>query len=99
MSSELLCAIKDKNKAKRQAAKTNSAVNITLYKKLKNKLKTSIDEAKLHYLTVVLKKSESDLYLSSKLWNSVNDIIGRSKSHQDSLSTNIYLDAVNEFFL
>ena len=80
MSSELLCAIKDKNKAKRRAVKINSADDIALYKKLKSKLKTSIHEAKLHYLTVLLKESKSDLYLSSKLWNSVNNIIGRSKS-------------------
>ena len=67
MTSELLCAIKEKNKAKRPAAKTNSAVNITLYKKLKNKLKTSIDKAMLHYLTVLLKKSKFNPYLSSNL--------------------------------
>ena len=46
---ELLQAIKEKNKAKRHAAKTTSAVDIALYKKLKNKLKTTIYEAKLHF--------------------------------------------------
>lgn len=38
------------NKAKRHAAKTTrlSAIGFAVYKKLKNKLKTSIHEAKLH---------------------------------------------------
>ena len=45
MTLELLQAIKEK-KAKRCAAKTTSAVDIALYKKLK---KTTIHEDKLHY--------------------------------------------------
>ena len=98
MTPELLKAIKEKNKAKRRAAKTTSAVDTALYKTFKNKLKTAIHEAKLHYLTVLWKKSKSNPYLCSKLWKSVNDIIGKSKSHQDSISTNISLDTINDFF-
>ena len=60
MTPELLKAIKEKNKAKQHAAKTTSAVDTALYKTLKNKLKTAIHEAKLHYLTVLLKKSKSN---------------------------------------
>ena len=84
--------------AKRRAAKTNDAADIVLYRKLKNKLKTSIHEAKLHYLTVLLKKSKSNPHLSSCLWNSVNNIIGRSKPYQNGISSNISLESVNEFF-
>ena len=32
------------------------------------------------------------------MWKSVNDIIGKTKSHQDSIGTNISLDAINNFF-
>lgn len=98
MTPELLKAIKEKSKAKRRVAKTTSAVDTALYKTFKNKLKTAIHEAKLHYLTVLLKKSKSNPYLRSKLWKSVNDIIGKSKSHQDSIITTISLDTINEFF-
>ena len=45
-----------------------------------------------------LAKSKCNPYLSSKLWNSVNDSIGKSKSHQNGISNNISLGAVNEFF-
>ena len=38
-----------------------------------------------------MKKSKSNPYLCSKLWKSVNDIIGKSKSHQDSIGTKIFL--------
>ena len=55
MTPELLQAIMEKNKAKRLAGWTNSAVDVMLYRKLKNKLKTSIHEAMLHYLTDLLK--------------------------------------------
>ena len=51
MTSELLQAIKEKDKAKRRAAKINDTADIVLCRKLKNKLKTSIHDAKLHYLT------------------------------------------------
>ena len=81
MTPVLLQAIKEKNKAKRHAALTNSIVDIMLYRKLKNKLKTSIHEAKLHYLTALLNQSRSNPYLSCNLWKSVNDIIGRPKSY------------------
>ena len=47
MIPELLQAIKEKNKPKRCAAKTTSTVNIALYKKFKNKLKTTIHETTL----------------------------------------------------
>ena len=47
MTFELLRAIKEKDKAKRRAARINNTDDILLYKKLKNKL-TSIHEAKLH---------------------------------------------------
>ena len=69
-----------------------------LYRKLKNKLKTSIHGAKLHYLTDLLKKSRSNPHQSRNLWSSVNDIIGKS-SYQDGSSTKLPLDAVNEFFV
>ena len=100
MTPVLLRAIKEKNKAKRHAALTNSIVDIVSYRRLKNKLKTSIHEAKLHYLTALLKESKSNPYLSRNLWKNVNDIIGRPKSYQDGigLGTKLSLDAVNEFF-
>ena len=63
MTPELLQTIKEKNKAKRRAANATSTVNIALYKKLKNKLKTTVHEAKLHYLTVLLKKSKYNSHL------------------------------------
>ena len=98
MTSELLQAIKEKDKAMRRAAKTKDTADIVLYRKLKNKLKTSIHEAKLHYLTVLLKKSKSNPHLSSSLWNSVNNIIGRSKPYQNGIGSNVSLESVNEFF-
>ena len=98
MISELLQAIKEKDKAMRRVAKTKDAADIVLYRKFKNKLKTSIHEAKLHYLTVLLKKSKSNPHLSSSLWNSVNNIIGRSKPYQNGIGSNVSLESVNEFF-
>ena len=68
-----------------------------LYRKLKNKLKTSIHWTKLHYLTDLFKKSRSNPHQSRNLWSSVNDIIGKS-SYQDGSGTKLSLDAVNEFF-
>ena len=60
-------------------------------------MKTSIHEAKLHYLTVLLKKSNIP-HLSSSLWNIVNNIIGRSKPYQNGIGSNVSLESVNEFF-
>ena len=99
MTSELLQAIKEKDKAKRRAAKTKDTADIVLYRKFKNKLKTSIHEAKLYYLTVLLKKSKSNPHLSSSLWNSMNNIIGWSKPYQNGIGSNVSLESVNEFFV
>ena len=65
-----------------------------------SRLQCSFHEAKLHYLTGLLKESRSNPYLFRNLWKSVNDIIGRPKSYQDGigLGTKLSLDAVNEFF-
>ena len=52
----------------------------------------------MHYLTDLLKKCRSNLHQSHDLWNSVNNIIGRSKSYQDGSGTKLSLDVVNEFF-
>jgi len=47
---QLLKAIKEIQRAKHRMSKTHHPDNISIYKKLKNKLKSSIYEAKLHYL-------------------------------------------------
>ena len=50
LTDDLLLAIKVKQRAQRQAAKTHHPDDIAVYKKLKNKLKSSIHQAKLQYI-------------------------------------------------
>jgi len=60
--------------------KTHHPYDIGVYKKLKNKLKSSVHEAKLHYLQSLLEKSKCDPHSFHDLWLDVNNIIGRRKS-------------------
>jgi len=56
MTPELLQVIKVKNKAKWFAFKTKDPHDIATYKLLKNKLKTSIHEAKLSYVKLLVQE-------------------------------------------
>jgi len=69
-----------------------------VYKKLKNKLKASIHEAKLQYLHSLLEKSKSDLRIFHDLLSGVNDIIGRRKSPPSAANANLSSDLLNNFF-
>ena len=86
MTPKLFQAIKVKNKAKWFAFKTRDPHDIAAYKSLKNKSKPSIHEAKLSYVKLLIQESKHNPNLSSQLWNSVNDIIGRSKSCDSVIS-------------
>ena len=76
LTDSLLLVIKEKQRAKRCTNWTHHPDDISVYKKLKNKLKSSIQEAKLHHLRLLLDKSKSDPHSFHDLWSSVNDIIG-----------------------
>jgi len=97
MTPQLLLAIKEKHKAKQKAVGTRDPHDLATYKRLKNRLKVSVHEAKLSYLKFLVTQSKRNPHLSSQLWKNVNDIIGRSKLHDFGLSTNVSPDSVNEF--
>ena len=65
---------------------------------LKNKLKSSIHEAKLHHLCLLLDKSKSDPHSFYDLWSSVNDSIGRRKPRVGANNFNLSPDSLNNFF-
>ena len=90
MTPDLMQAIKMKNKAKQFALKTKGPHDIAVYKSLKNKLKMSIHEAKLGYVKLLVQESKRNPNQSSQLWNSVNDIIGRSKSRDSVISDTVF---------
>ena len=69
-----------------------------MYKKLKNKLKASIHEAKLQYLHSLLEKSKSDPHIFHDLWCGVNDIIGRRTSPPSAANADLSPDLLNNFF-
>ena len=70
-----------------------------MYRKLKNSLKTLVRSAKLEYLQDVLKQSRKFPHMASKLWEQVNEIIGRKKSHKlVSVGGQLSLDQINNFF-
>ena len=70
---------------------------MVVYKKLKNKLKVSINEAKLRYLHSLLDKSKSDPHIFHDLWSSVNDIIGRRKSPASVANADLSPGSLNNF--
>ena len=79
-----------KNKAKQFAFKTKGPHDIAAHKSLKNKLKTSIHEAKLSYVKLLVQESKR---------NPVNcgiviAIIGRSKSRDSVISASVSPDSV-----
>ena len=91
----MLKAIKEKQRAKRRASKTHHPDDISVYKKLKNKLKSSMHEAKLHYLQSLLEKSKCDPHSFHDLWSSVNDIIRRRKPSTNPTNFNASPDSLN----
>ena len=78
--------------------KTHHPYDIGVYKKLKNKLKSSVHEAKLHYLQSLLEKSKCDPHSFHDLWLDVNNIIGRRKSSVGATNFNVSPDSLNNFF-
>jgi len=68
LTDQLLKAIKEKQCAKHHVSKTHYPNDISVYKKLKNKLKSSIHEAKLHYLQSLLENSKCDPHSFHDLW-------------------------------
>ena len=95
LTDNLLLVIKVKQHAQRRAARTHHRDDIAVYKKLKNKLKSSIHEAKLQYLRLLLEKSKSDPH---DLWSGVNDIIERCKSPTSAKNADLSPDLLNNFF-
>ena len=70
-----------------------------MYRKLKNSLKTLVRSAKLEYLQDVLRQSRKFLHMASKLWEQVNEVMGRRKSHKlVSVGGQLSLDQINNFF-
>ena len=99
MSDDVMVAIHQKNRAKHAAEKTEDAVDFSIYKKMKNSLKSMIPSANLAYLYELLQKSHKFSHVAAQLWSQVNAVIGRqSASKVSSVGGNLSLEAINVFF-
>ena len=94
MSDDIMAAIRQKNRAKHVAEKTGDTVYFSIYKRMKNSLKSMIRLAKLAYLHGLLQKSHKFSHMAAQLWSQVNAIIGR----QSTFGGNLSLDKINGFF-
>ena len=99
MSDDIMAAIRQKNRAKHVAEKTGDTVYFSIYKRMKNSLKSMIRLAKLAYLHGLLQKSHKFSHMAAQLWSQVNAIIGRqSTSKVASVGGDLSLDKINGFF-
>ena len=67
MTPEILCSIKEKDKAKRRAEHTKDPDDLVRYKKLKNQLKSTICQSKLSCFASLLKQSHKSPQLTARL--------------------------------
>ena len=68
-----------------------------IYKKYKNDLKTSIQNAKINSLTSLMAKARLCPQLAAHLWSQVNSIIGQRQC-MDKTTPMLSLDLVNDHF-
>jgi len=94
-----MSAIRKKQQTKQVAEHFRSSEAIALYKRLKNKLKATIQSVKLHCLQTLLQQSCKCSHLVSKLWSQINDAIGRQRYNVvSSVNAEHSLDGLNHFF-
>ena len=94
-SEDIKKAIQQKNKARRVAEHSGNPDDFS------NSLKTLVRSAKLEHLQDVLRQSRKFPHMASKLWEQVNEIIGRKKLQKlVSVGGQLYisLDQINNFF-
>ena len=94
---DILQQIKLKNRAKRTFVRSRLEEDEITYKKYKNKLKTTIREAKINSLTFLMSKAKVCPQLAAHLWSRVNSIIGRRKC-MNGATPQLSLDSINDHF-
>ena len=98
-SEDIKKAIQQKNKARMVAEHSGNPDDFLVYRKLKNSLKTLVRSNKLEHLQDVLRQSRKFSHMASKLWEQVNEIIGRKKLQKlVSVGGQLSLDQINNFF-
>ena len=94
---DILQQIRLKNKAKRTFERSRQEEDKIMYKIHKNKLKTTIREAKINSLTSLMSKAKVCPQLAAHLWSKVNFIIGRQKC-VNGATPQLSLDSINDHF-
>ena len=98
LTPQILSAITAKHKAKCTAECACNPADVDYYKSIKNSLKTMIRTAKLDYIKSLLLHFRRSPKFAATLWSKVNEIIGRRQSCRSSLSSDLSLESINDFF-
>ena len=98
ITDELLEEINAKHKAKRRAEYSKDPFDVSYYKSVKNRLKSTIRSAKFNYLRSLLSHARQAPRSAATLWSEVCDIIGRPKKQSSVIDPSLSLDDINTFF-
>ena len=85
-----------KNRAKQKFDKSGGPNDKEIFRRLKNDLKATICQAKIHYLQSVMLQSKTPMR-AANLWSHVNNIIGHSREHKTVVCDTLSLDLLITF--
>ena len=98
LSPSLLLDIKKKHQARRKAEKTGSDDDVLYYKKLKNRLKHLVREAKLSYVQKLIVEAKNDPRLSGGLWSGINNVMGHYRRKNSAMDVSLSSESLNDYF-
>ena len=97
-SDDIRQLITSKNKTKCQADRSSNLDDRHYFQQLKNKLKTSIRQAKVDYLQMLMQRSRSNLAHAADVWSHVSVVFGRNTQSHIAPMDSPALNSINDHF-
>ena len=87
-----------KNKAKHQADRSGDPDDKCRFQRLKNELKTSVRQAKVDYLQMLMQRSRANPMHVAGVWSHVNTVFGRNIRNRTAPTDSLALNQINDHF-